>query len=82
VTAVSDSPYIREINKITDSQGRELIVGVNYDAVTLRIGDASVDLGSTQVEELAQAVVSATWQASWQTAVSLARAAAQPGRPS
>jgi hypothetical protein len=33
-------------------------------------------LDSAKVEELAQLIVSATWQAAWQTAVSLGRAAA------
>jgi hypothetical protein len=75
---VSTDPYIREIGRVEDSQGRILIVGVNFDAVTLGLGGGgTVQLGSSQVEELAQMLVSATWQAAWQVAASLGAAAAQ-----
>jgi hypothetical protein len=69
-------PYVREVGRVADSQGFELIVGVNYDAVTLQTpAGPAVELGETLTEELAQLLVAATWQAAWQTAVSLARAA-------
>jgi len=77
---MTDNPYAREIGRLADSQGREVIVGVNYDTVTLRTlrtrTGGAVELDSAKVEELAQLIVSATWQAAWQTAVSLARAVA------
>ena len=80
-------PYAREIGRLADSQGREVVVGVNYDTVTLRTlrtrTSGAVELDSAKVEELAQLLVSATWQAAWQTAASLARAAAgAPGADS
>ena len=80
-------PYAREIGRLADSQGRVVIVGVNYDTVTLRTlhtrTGGAVELDSAKVEELAQLIVSATWQAAWQTAVSLVRAAARaPGADS
>ena len=75
---MADDPYVREIGRVADEQGREVIVGVNYDTVTLFT--LHVELDATRVEELARLIVEATWQASWQTAVSLTRATAgQPG---
>jgi hypothetical protein len=71
---MSDDPYVREIGRLEDGQGRIVIVGVSYDAVTLQAvhpaGEA-VELGGSQTEELAQLVVSAAWQAAWQTGASL-----------
>ena len=72
----SDNPYVREVGRVADSQGREVIVGVNYDTVTLY--STHVELDATRVEEVARLIVEATWQAAWQTAVSLTRA--DPGR--
>ena len=63
-------PHVREIDRLTDPAGREVIIGVNYDAVTVRTvhpADEAVELGCSQMEELAQLVVSAAWQAGWQT---------------
>lgn len=72
-------PCIREIGRIEDGQGRIVIVGVSYDAVTLGLGGGgAVELGSSQVELLAQLLVSATWQAAWQVAEDLGRAGADP----
>jgi hypothetical protein len=66
-----DDPYVREIGRLTDDAGRVLIVGVGYDAVTLRTlrtrTSGAVELGPSQTEELAQLIVSAAWQAAWQT---------------
>jgi hypothetical protein len=84
VTAVSD-PQVREIGRLEDGQGRILIVGVNYDAVTLRTlhtrTSGAVTLGALQAEELGQLVVSAAWQAAAQTAadISAARDGQAPG---
>lgn len=75
---MADNPFVREIGRLEDSQGRIVIVGVNYDTVTLRTlhtrTSGAVELDSAKVEELAQLLVAATWQAAWQTAESLARA--------
>ena len=70
--------YVREVGRVADSQGREVIIGVNYDTVTLY--STHVELDATRVEELAKLIVEATWQAAWQTAVSLTRAE-QGGAP-
>jgi hypothetical protein len=74
VTAVSD-PQVREIGRLEDSQGRILIVGVNYDTVTLRTlhtrTSGAVELGALQTEELGRLVVSAAWQAAAQTAADI-----------
>jgi hypothetical protein len=81
---MTDDPYAREIGRVTDSRGRAVVIGVNYDAVTVdtlrtRTG-GTAELDSAKTEELAQLIVAATWQAAWQTAASLAAAAAdQPG---
>ena len=76
-------PYVREVGRLEDGQGRIVIVGVSYDTVTLRTlrtrTSGAVELDSARVEELAQLIISATWQAAWQTAASLARAV--PGQP-
>ena len=71
--------YIREVGRVADSCGREVIVGVNYDTVTLYT--THVELDATRVEELARLVVAATWQAAWQTAVSLTRAVGDSEAP-
>ncbi len=73
---MSDDPYAREIGRLADSEDREVIVGVNYDTVTLWTRIGGVELDSAKVEELAQLLVSATWQAAWQTANSLGQAGA------
>jgi hypothetical protein len=68
--AMSD-PHVREIGRLEDDQGRILIVGVSYDAVTLRMRHAptvrcgAVELGMTQQEELGQLLIAAVWQAAW-----------------
>ena len=66
----SSDPYVREIGRLTDDVGRVLIVGVDYDAVTLRTlhtrTDGAVALGQGQQEELGQLVIAAVWQAAWQ----------------
>jgi len=65
-----DDPYVREIGRITDDAGRILIVGVDYDAVTLRTlhtrTSGAVALGMAQQEELGQLVIAAARTAGWQ----------------
>ncbi|HET9968526.1 MAG TPA: hypothetical protein VFQ68_09840 [Streptosporangiaceae bacterium] len=64
---MSTDPHVREIGRIVDEQGRIVVVGVSCGTVTLRTlhtrTSGAVELGVTQVEELAQLIVSATWQA-------------------
>jgi hypothetical protein len=72
---VADDPHVREIGRLEDGQGRILIVGISYDAVTLRTlhtrTNGAVELGALQTEELGQLVVSAAWQAAAQTGVAI-----------
>ncbi len=60
-------PHVREVGRLEDGQGRILIVGVSYDAVTLHLGGGgAVELGMAQQEELGQLLIAAVWQAGWQ----------------
>jgi hypothetical protein len=61
-------PHVREVGhidwEIDDGiAGTPLQVGVDYDAVTIGSGVMTWRLGATQMEELAQLLVSATWEA-------------------
>jgi hypothetical protein len=62
--------YVREVGRLEDGQGRIVIVGVSYDAVTLRTlhtrTDGAAELGMAQQEELGQLLIAAVWQAAWQ----------------
>jgi hypothetical protein len=88
---MTDDPFVREVGRVEDGQGRVLIVGVNYDAVTLRVTDPGdpgddpvAEFGMTQQEELGQQLIAAVWQAAWQRRqmdVDTDRAAAQGGAP-
>jgi hypothetical protein len=65
-----DDPYVREIGRLADDVGREVIIGVDYDTVTLRTlhtrTGGAVALGMAQQEELGQLLIAAVWQAGWQ----------------
>lgn len=56
--------YVREIGRVEDMDGRPLVVGVDYDTVT--IGVHCFTAG--QIEEVAQFIVRATWEAAQQKA--------------
>lgn len=57
-------PYVRNLGYVVDIDGLRLLVGVNYDAVTLGFtGEAQWSLTQDQAEEFAQLYVSACWQA-------------------
>lgn len=76
---MSTDPHIREIGHLEDSQGRILIVGVDYGTVTLRTlrtrTSGAVTLSGHQAEEFGQLYISACWQA----AAYLGDAHGQPG---
>jgi hypothetical protein len=80
-----DDLNVREIGRLEDAQGRILIIGISYDAVTLRTlhtrTKGAVELGLLQTEELGQLVVSAAWQAAAQpgVAISAVRDGQAPG---
>jgi len=57
------NPDVYEVDRITDHDGMHVVIGVDYENVTLRIGAPSVSLTFDQVEQLARAVVAATWRA-------------------
>ena len=84
---MTNDPLVREIGRLTDDVGRVLIVGVDYDSVTLRTlhtrTSGAVALGPRQQEELGQLLIAAVWQAGWQrmkidAAIDLAAAQAGP----
>lgn len=60
-------PYIREIGRIEDDQGRVVIVGVDYGTVTLRTlrtrTSGAVTLSGHQAESFGQLYISACWAA-------------------
>lgn len=64
---MSTDPYIREIDRITDEQGRIVVVGVSYGTVTLRTlhtrTSGAVTLSGTRAEEFGQLHISACWAA-------------------
>jgi len=61
-------PYVREVGRIDwevddGVAGIPLQVGVDYDTVTIGCGAIRWRLTAAQLEELAQLLVSATWEA-------------------
>jgi hypothetical protein len=61
-------PHVREVGHVDWEAGDgvagiPLQVGVDYDTVTIGSGEMTWRLGAAQVEELAQLLVSATWEA-------------------
>ena len=58
---------MREIGRLEDGQGREIVVGADRGRVTLRTlhtrTDGAVELTSDRAEEFAQMFVSACWEA-------------------
>lgn len=70
---MADDPYVREVGRLEDGQGRILIVGVDYDTVTLGLGGGgAVTLTFSEAEEFAQLYLSACWQAGRQSAAGVA----------
>jgi hypothetical protein len=63
-------PYVRIVGSVADMDDITVGVGVDHDAVT--IGERIFTLG--QMEELAQLIVQATWQAAEQAAAMAAEA--------
>ena len=67
---VPDGPFVREIGRITDDQGRVLIISADHAAVTVRTlhtrTNGAVKLGRADQEELALMLTAAVWQAGWQ----------------
>jgi hypothetical protein len=61
-------PYVREIGRVVLDMDAPVRVGVDYDAISLRIGDRLCTLAQAQAEEFAQLFVSAVWQAGQQKA--------------
>ena len=60
-----DDPHVREIGRLDDGGdvAVPLAVGVCYDTVTVGCGAIRWTLSAGAVEELAQLLVSAAWQA-------------------
>ena len=64
---MSDDPFVREVGRIMDDAGREIILGVDYGTVTLRTlrtrTSGAVELSPVLAEEFAQLYLSACWAA-------------------
>jgi hypothetical protein len=56
-------PHVRRVGEVFDVDERPVIVGVDYDTVSIGAGGAEVHLEAAACEELAQLFVSACWQA-------------------
>ena len=67
---MADGPFVREIGRITDDQGRVLIISADHGAVTMRTlhtrTSGAVTLGRADQEELGLMLTAAVWQAGWQ----------------
>jgi hypothetical protein len=60
-------PLVRETGRIEDMDGGVLIVGVDYDTVTIaRAGFDPFRLESSQADEFGALFISACWQAARQ----------------
>jgi hypothetical protein len=60
---VSDS-YVHEIGRLTDPDGRQLVVSVDHDTVAIgNSSEVAYYLGSIEAEEFAQLLIAACWQA-------------------
>ena len=59
--------HVRRIGEVYDIDERPVIVGVDYDTVSLTVGGMEARLTQGQAEEFAQFFVSACWQAAAQT---------------
>ncbi len=64
---MTEDPFVREIGRLEDGQGRIIIVGVSYGGVTLRTlhtrTSGAVELSPALAEEFGQLYVSACWAA-------------------
>ena len=64
---MADLPFVREIGRLEDGQGRIVIVGTDYGTVTLRTlhtrTSGAVELSPALAEEFGQLYVSACWAA-------------------
>jgi hypothetical protein len=56
-------PHIRDVDRIEDMDGRPLIVGVDHDCLTIWAGAKTRVFTRTQTEDLARAIVAASWEA-------------------
>ncbi len=60
---MTDDPFVREIDRLTDDAGRVIVVGVDYGTVTLRTlrtrTSGAVALSPALAEEFGQLYVSA-----------------------
>lgn len=62
-------PRVRRIGEVLDVNGRPLIVGVDYDTVTLE-GALPMRLSAYGAEEFGQLYIRACWEAAAQTSAS------------
>ena len=65
---MAPDPMVREVGRLTDIDGRQMFVGVDYDTVTIGTPETGPEwrLTSAMVEEFGQIFVSACWEAAEQ----------------
>ena len=61
--AAAPDPHIRKVDRIEDMDGRPLVVGVDYDCLTIWAGEKTRVLPRVLAEDLARAINSACWEA-------------------
>jgi hypothetical protein len=63
---------VRTLGHVTDIDGAQVLVGVDYDSVTIGAGGRKVMLARTQCEEFGQLFIAACWEAGLNAATMLA----------
>jgi hypothetical protein len=56
-------PYVRRIGEVFDIDERTVIIGVDYDTVSIRVGGMEARFACSQVGELFHALFEAAWEA-------------------
>ena len=66
-------PRVREVGRMTDLDGMPVVIGVDYDSVTIHAGEfvsgGGIRLESVQADEFASLFVAGCWQAAAQSAL-------------
>jgi len=55
--------FVRRTGEVFDIDERPVIIGVDYDSVSLQVGGVEARLASAQIRELAGLLADATWEA-------------------
>lgn len=60
---MAPDPRVRQVGRFEDMHGTTVIVGVDYDAITVSVGLTPATLTRAQAEEFAQLFIAACWEA-------------------